>query len=193
MKAVTKPEVVSFRLTGIAPLIMHSGRLSDPLDPATKAIKAVSSKRKKTEDDLEELARLEWIGSLYAEDGVVGIPSDNIEAMLAESAKAQKMGKQFKAGVFCDGFYKLNYEGPKDFKELWESGNFKLSTQVRVMSSRVIRTRPIFHSWSLDCSVSFFPQVVNKSSVIDAMEHAGIFVGVGDWRPRYGRFVVEVL
>jgi hypothetical protein len=193
MGKITKPETITFKLTGVAPLVMHSGRLANPLDPATKAVKAVSSKRKKADEDIEELARLEWIGSLYAEDNVVGIPSDNIEAMVAEASKAQKMGKQFKAGVFCDGFFPLEYDGPKDFEKLWNGGEHRLTVQARVMASRVMRTRPIFKKWSLVCQVAFFPQVVNREAVIEAMEHAGVFVGLGDWRPRYGRFEVDVV
>jgi hypothetical protein len=194
MAKVTKPETINFKLTGLAPMIMHSGRLANPLDPATKALKVVTGKRKKTDEDHAEMARLEWIGGLYQdEDGNLGIPSENIEAMLIEASGAQRLKKQFKAGVFCEGFFPIDHDGPKDLKKLYETGNYSLTVQVRVMTARVMRTRPIFKKWSMNCAVSYFPQVVSRENVIDAMEQASMFIGIGDWRPRYGRFSVEVL
>ena len=49
-------------INGTAPLLMHNSRLADKLDPITQAKAAVSSKRKKTDEDDLELSRLEWLG-----------------------------------------------------------------------------------------------------------------------------------
>ena len=56
---------VRLSIEGTAPLLMHNIRLADPLNPIAKAMKAISSKRKKTDDDLAQLARLEFEGGLY--------------------------------------------------------------------------------------------------------------------------------
>ena len=58
--------VQKFRLTSVAPLLMHNGQLSDPLNPWAQAIKRITDKRKKTLADLEEVGRLEWYGGLYS-------------------------------------------------------------------------------------------------------------------------------
>ena len=52
-------------ITGTAELLMHNARLANPLDSAAKAMKAISSKRVKTDEDHAEMARLEHFGSLY--------------------------------------------------------------------------------------------------------------------------------
>ena len=54
---------VRLTLTGVEPLLMHSDRLSDPLDPHAMALREVSSKRKKTDDDHREMARLSGAGA----------------------------------------------------------------------------------------------------------------------------------
>lgn len=186
-------EIIKFKLTGTAPLIMHSGRLADPLDPLTKAHKALTGKKKKQDEDQEAIAQSEWYASLYLnDDGKACMPSENIEAMLAEAAAANRLKKKFKAGVFLDGDFQLIYNGPSDAKALWDAG-FKLTVGVKVMSSRIMRTRPMFKEWAVECTVNYFPAVVSKQEVIDAMNHASMFVGLGDWRPRFGRFSVEVL
>lgn len=192
---VTKPETIRFRLTGIAPLIMHAGRLADPLDPATKALKEYTSKRKKTDEDLAQMARLEWIGGLYLdENNLPCIPSDNIEAMLAAAASAQRLKKVFSAGVFSEGLFPVIYKGVKDIDKMWECGDYRLTVGCKLNGKvRIMRTRPIFKEWSIECNVSYFPQAVDKQNIIDAMDHAGVFVGLGDWRPRYGRFTAEII
>src|ERR1700748_2033656 len=55
--------------TGCTPLVIHNVRLANPLDSYTRAIKAISSKRSKTEDDHAEMMRLEWEGGLYIDSG----------------------------------------------------------------------------------------------------------------------------
>ncbi len=45
-----------------SPLMMHNERLADRLNPYTKYMEEISKKRSKTERDLEELGRREFIG-----------------------------------------------------------------------------------------------------------------------------------
>ncbi len=42
---------LQLKLIGCRPLVMHNGRLSDPLDEFAKAIQKVSKKRSKTDAD----------------------------------------------------------------------------------------------------------------------------------------------
>lgn len=46
-------------------MLMHNGQLADPSNEWARAIKEISGKRAKTAADYEEMARLEWLGSLY--------------------------------------------------------------------------------------------------------------------------------
>jgi len=47
------------------PLVMHNGRLADQLNPLAKRLKSLAAKRKKSDDDLMEIQRVEWEGGLY--------------------------------------------------------------------------------------------------------------------------------
>ncbi len=188
----TQGKILTFELTGTAPLLMHNGQLADPLNSFTKALKDVTKKRKKSDDDLTEISRLEWRGSLYydAQLGPV-IPSEIIDSVLVEGAKKSKQGKAFKSAVFCvEGPYKLEYEGPRDEAGLWKDPSFRSVLGVRVGQSRVMRCRPRFAKWKLTIKVLLLPGDVNVSDVTDAIENAGIFVGLCDFRPRFGRFTV---
>ena len=49
-------ERIALRLVGVGPLLMHSSRLADPLDPLTKQLAAITSKAVRTEADHERIA-----------------------------------------------------------------------------------------------------------------------------------------
>ena len=95
-------QTAKYHLTGVAPLMMHNGRLSDPLDPWAKAMKKVTEKKKKTEADYEELSRLEFLGSLYLLDGVPCIPREALKATYLRAAFTLKKGPKVKPGLICE-------------------------------------------------------------------------------------------
>ena len=73
---------------------------------------------------------------------------------------------------------------------LWKKPAFQDQRMVVVGRARVTRTRPIFHEWGLELTVSYDPEIVDREHVIEAMQTAGRFVGLGDYRPKFGRFEV---
>ena len=112
-------KTLHFKLASDSPMIMHSGRTANPLDPFAKALKQISSKRKKTDADHAELARIEFLAGLYlGPDGPV-IPARNVDAMLINAAKKNREGPLAKSGVFCVGDAPLQYDGPRTAEELW--------------------------------------------------------------------------
>lgn len=180
----------NYEIRGVAPLLMHNGRLADPLSEMAKAMKKVSGKRDKTDADHAELARLEWYGSLYLHDGAPCIPGELVEAMLLEAAKKRKKGQQAKAGILCEKNFHLVYDGPKDIDELWESGKYRLSAGVKIQRNRIIRTRPRFLEWAAKIEVTYLDSLLNERDVRDFLDIGGMIIGLGDWRPRFGRFEV---
>lgn len=191
-------EAVKFRIVGEAPLLMHSGRLADPLDGFVKKMKKISGKRSKTEADHEEMARLEWYGGLYlSEEGEIVIPSFVMEACLigrGGAAGKEKMRTQGTAGMYIQDDIPLTYEDPQDIDERWAEVACRLRAKVKVGQASVMRTRPIFHEWSAEPIVIYYsPKILNPDAIIRWMEVAGEQVGLCDWRPRYGRFTAEVL
>lgn len=184
---------LKLRVTGVSPLLCHNGSLADPMNPTVKEMKKITSKRGKTEADLEELARLEWLGGLYIENGKLVIPSMNIEATFVEGAKKTRMGKQALAGAFCQENPVIIYDGPTDLKELWRDENFRLTVGAKVQRARIMRTRPMFKQWALEFVFTFNDEVLNESTVLEIFKTAGELVGFGDWRPKFGRFTVTVV
>lgn len=182
-------KTLKFKIAGVSPLITHNGQLADPLNEFSRAIKRISSKRPKTDADHEEIARLEWYGSLYLDGGKPCLPGHVLEAALANAAKASKRGKLAQAGVICPSNYPIHYKGEADIDTLWAGGKHKFVAIVRVGNARVVRTRPMFEDWSCEFDVIYDPDVVNDRDVREFVKIAGD-KGLCEWRPKYGRYEV---
>ena len=181
-------------LTGTAPLLMHNSRLANPLDSATKALKKVTGKRNKTDDDHAELARLEHCGSLYFDPDIGPyLPGDNVWRALYDASKKRKLGPKIKEGVIITSDVNpLSYRGPRDVAGLWKDENFRLMASVKVGMVRVMRCRPMFREWSVQVEGILDTVILDPADFSAIAETAGQLVGVGDWRPRYGRFLAQV-
>jgi hypothetical protein len=180
-------------IRGIAPLLMHNGQLADKTNPHTQGLAKLTAKTKKTADDMEEIARFEWQASLYLtpDSGRIAVPSVNILKAIIEGARASKRGKLIEAGVVdAAPFYELKYSGPTDLQALWDTGKFDHRCGVVVSRNRVIRTRPIFREWGLTIDLLVNTHVVDAEFVREALVTAGETKGLGDFRPRFGRFEV---
>lgn len=181
-------------ISGTSALLMHNARLADPLDPITKEKAKVSAKRKKTEEDQELLSHLEWQGGLYWHDAVGPyLPGDNVFKSLIEAARKSKDGKRVEQGLLITTDQNpLVYDGPRTLDGLWEDKRFVHRCTVKQQMSRIVRTRPIFHSWRTQVEGRFDDSVLNAEDVESFAEIAGKYIGVGDWRPKHGRFDVKV-
>ena len=184
---------VSYKLTSSAPLIQHNGQTADPTNKWSKSIKLISSKRAKTDADYEEMARLEFMAGLYLGENGPIIPAYMIDALIINGAKKSKEGMTAKSGCFCLEHAKLEYKGPRTANDLWADENFHFARIVRIGQSRVSRMRPIFNEWSATITLHVEDTMVNTARVDEWLNAAGTQVGLGDWRPQYGRFTVERL
>jgi len=181
--------------SGGSPLIMHSDRLVDPLDEWTRKIAALTSKRKRTEEDHVAIGRLEFEGGMYQNGNGPCVPALNILRCLQEAASRHKRGKDVKRGVYPrEQHADLQYEGPRDVDELWKAGTFALRKPVGVNrgQSRTVRTRPIFQDWQLRFLIEVDPLIFDRDAIVQFWREAGVYEGLGDMRPIYGRFKGDV-
>lgn len=185
---------VQFHLTGIAPLLMHSGQTADPLNHYAKALKAVSGKRGKTDADFEEMAKIEWFAALYLEDNRVILPDFLLEAAFIAGSRKAKLGKQAEAGLFVDGHARLMFDGDNLTPEkLFERDQNRDCRAVRIQKNKVMRTRFIVKQWAATINVVFEDTMLNLSAIEKAISDCGSQVGLCDWRPKFGRFEAELL
>lgn len=191
-------ENLRIRLRGISPILLHSAKLSNPLDPASKAHKTLTAKKQKTDEDHELIAHSEWKNSFYWRDDLGPcVPTANVRSSIVEGAKLSKLGKALERGTFClEQYARLDYTGPRDLDAMWKSGNFCDCRGVVVSGKRIMRYRPMFTDWSVEVDVTYNPGVVEAEQILRSAETAGMLIGLGDFRPNtkggpFGRYNVE--
>ena len=181
-----------YTIRGTTPLMLHNGQLANPFNEITQEMKKISGKRKKTEDDFRDLANLEWRGGLYVNsDGIPCIPSNLLKATLVNGAKKNRLGKQFTAGLFISDNPVIKHkDSDKTVEELSQDPRYRDQRMVKVQTSKVLRTRPVFPEWELTFEVAFLPDVIDERAIDQAIEIAGYVIGLAEYRPEFGRFEV---
>jgi hypothetical protein len=196
-------EQLKLRLTGTRPLLLCRGEGANPFDEQARKIKAISQKRKKTDEDHELLARLQFESSAYYDDAIgMYLPVDNLLKCCENGAAKYKESNIVKSQVLVKGFVgkeldagaaKIIYDGPKSLDALYNDKRFVSLRMGKIPGSRtsILVARPIFETWDVDLLCEF--SGVTKERLLDYWVAAGRLVGVGAWRPRHGLFSVEVV
>lgn len=194
----------SVHLKSLSPLIMHSDKLCNPLDPLTKQMKEITKIRKKQDEHYLAMAKLEWNASIYFDDEVgIYLPSKCLQGCFKAAARKFKQGKNTKAvTIDCAlGTPLIGYEG-KTPEMLWEVLNKKgsqlhvFATSVCVNKARVIRTLPIFQTWEAKFDLYLNVELLSEQELTTIIETAGLEYGLCELRPERatgicGRFSLE--
>lgn len=179
---------------GITPLIMHSCKCVNPLHPIAKELKKYTSKKNKTEEDLNIISDLEWKAGAYWDDEIgLYIPGENVEATIQNGAKANKKGKDIQKYVDVKDLYiPFNYGENLTLDKLVSKYEYRDTRPMNVQRSKVIRTRPRFDQWNITFTLVYNEDKIDLDTIVNAIEYAGQYVGLCDSRPKYGKFVAIV-
>lgn len=182
-------------LKGINTLMMHSPRTVNPLHPLALELKKYTSKRKKTEDDLQKISELEWEAGLYYDEvNGLHIPVECLRKTLENGAKLFKAGKDIQRYVqFMGAVAPMDIGVPFDIEKMRHDMKYYDVRAVAVMRARVIRTRPRFDVWSCQFDILFDETHIDISTIVKAFENAGQYVGLCEARSLgYGRFATVI-
>jgi hypothetical protein len=194
-------------LTGLTPLIMHADNLA--FSEKVKAWqKDPQNKELSTAGDDRAPAWV-WMGYLYHDTKVIGLPADNLMTMLREGgAKVINKGKetykkQTQAGIVIDSqLWPLEIPkeiGVKQFNNLFKSNDFMehltaaesagfelLVKRAKIGAAKHVRVRPLFRQWSATGTLTVIDAElsgITKPVLQKILDVAGSLCGLGDWRP----------
>lgn len=193
---------IKIELVGTSPLLMHNPQMVDPNFELNRKIKELTSKRKKTDDDLKQIEKLEWYGGIYtmSADGnggpqIVSQPTAKVRKCLINAARISKNGKGVERAIsFSAVDVPLIYNGPKNIDQLFADPHYHSRLSVGVQGKRVMRVRPKFIQWALEVTGLFVEDTgLNFDELQNIVELAGIIEGIGDNRINgYGRFIGKI-
>lgn len=168
-------------ITGITPLLMNK--------PEEYGFDEQWVEKKASTDYEKEALKKLYIDS----EGTIYQPSTHMERALIEAGKKIRVkggGKATYSKLFGS---MISIE---EFELVHKIQNYEINKTLVVIPStrgRVIRYRPIFKKWALVFHIDAEDEI--PADVIkEALEIAGRYVGIGDWRPekkgKYGKFQV---
>lgn len=176
----TAPYTARIRLTGAAPLLFHRWS-NEAVEEKAKAAKG--SKAKKS-DNVESYV---WRDA----DGDICLPGEYLRQSVIMAAKFRQDPRSprksamdlFKAGVVS--LTELASLGVKDWDYLDQR-------RVVVQRNAITRMRPaMLTGWTAEVDLQvLLPEYITGQLLHAVLIDAGRLVGVGDFRPTYGRFQV---
>ncbi len=174
------PYAIDVTVEGSADLLFHRWNC-ESVEAKSKAAK--NSAAKKT-DDIESYV---WRNN----DGELCIPGEYFRQSIIHAAKFKQDPRSprksamdlFKAGVVA--LTPLASLGTKD----WD---YLDTRRVTVQRNGINRTRPAMKvGWSVDVQFQILtPEYIDLVLFQDVLNIAGRLIGVGDFRPTYGRFMI---
>ena len=146
-------------------------------------------------------------GKSAQKKGVVYDPEEEAQAALYldENGKHAEPASHLEGALVKAGA-NYKYQGRKTYKDLFraslfvepeliplETEGYEVDTRPAVVQrARIMRSRPSFAKWEMEFTITnIADEQVNMRVIKDILEYAGTSVGIGDFRPRFGRFIVE--
>jgi len=174
------PYTVAVTIKGVSPILFHRWNVEAV---ETKAKAAKGSAAKKNDDTESYLYR--------TDDGEIALPGEYLRQAIITAAKFKQDPRSprksasdlFKAGVVSlTELASLGVNQP-DFLD---------RRRVQVQRSGITRVRPAMNAgWAAEIELMVnLPEYINEVLLRQVLDDAGRLIGVGDFRPTYGRFSI---
>jgi hypothetical protein len=181
---------VEVKVEGVSPLLQHRFPIPDYEDMGKGGKKSTGAKD----------YRDEWKTSLYITEKQVYQPASHFELSMTKAAASFKVtgkrGKSYKDLVAANMFIdpeKILF-GIAEPIELDTDPDKPLYLDLRpvvIQRARVVRIRPCFKpGWILGFTINVIDDELPSGILQDILVLAGKAVGIGDYRPKFGRFSV---
>ncbi len=193
---------------GTSPLLCSNVESSDPLGEGSRQKAFFHSKRKKNDEDHRALRTLDWIFSGYwknhgkvaidednnmvdfADFSAPTLPGANFQRCLRNAATKWKLGKDVLRSVVVSNNPEIEYDGPKDAIEMFNSRTPKY--QKAAFTCRgVWVNRLMIPEWQVTYRLTVDDEILSVSQLKQIITMAGKAEGLGTWRPRHGRFTAS--
>jgi len=179
--ALSEPYIARVTIVGSAAILFHRWN-SEAVETKAKAAKNSAAKKS---DDLESYVYRD-------EAGMLCLPGEYLRRSIVMAAKFRQDPRSprksamdlFNAGIVS--LTELASLGTPD----WD---YEDRRRVVIQRSAITRTRPAMRAgWAAEIQLMCgLPEYISTNDLRETIESAGRLVGVGDFRPTYGRFGIS--
>lgn len=176
-----QPYNITIGIEGVAPILFHAWNC-DSVDAKGKAAK--NSKAKKS-DDLESYV-------YRNEDGHLCLPGEYLRQSAIMAAKFKqdpRSPRKSAADLFKAGIASLTTLASLGAKD-WDYVDRR---RVTIQRNGITRERPAMRQgWRCEFEMAvLLPEYIDRALLLEVIQGAGRLVGVGDFRPTFGRFGIS--
>jgi hypothetical protein len=178
--AIGEPYTVSVTIRGSSDLLFH--RWSNEAVAAKSA--AAKGSRAKKSDNLESYV-------YRCDNGNIGLPGEYLRQSIIYAAKFRQDPRSPRKSAF--DLYKAGVVALTMLADLGVAeAHYIDRRRVLIQRNAITRERPaIREGWeaTIDLMV-LVPEYIDRTTLLEVIGSAGRLIGVGDFRPTYGRFAV---
>lgn len=168
---------IEVEITGVAPLLQHRFATEEHGENQSKTKKKVYVPQEEAEKCLYKNPK----GEIYQ-------PAEHIFQSMVRAAVDFKFEKK---RTYKDVITSGIVVQPEEISVIYE-GQYEIDARGAVVQrARVVRWRPRFNKWKLRFTINILDdQNISIPTLKEILERAGCTKGIGDYRPRFGRFMV---
>lgn len=177
---------IKAKIQGTTPYLQHKmPEETEEIDKMKQVVKVLQ----KDPGNVEAYTTEAEISAYKNEDGMLYIPFYQLEAALTSAGVSEKVAGQNRK-TYKDYMKAFVIIEPEEM--LISPQEYELDRRwVKVQRSRVRRCRPRFPvGWIVDFTLTVLDDTIPFDMVKKILEYAGSYKGIGDYRPKYGRFEV---
>lgn len=201
-------KTLKVKWTGLRPLVMANPQAVNVVNPYAKAGREINNalKAAKKKDNIEimeekaaEARKNDFESSAYFDEAGFYLPDTVVLACIKEAAKAAKKGKDIDRSVLMSESQvrihaKVNH---KTLEAAFEDDSFRLEGPCKIPPKTgvlVWKCRAMIPTgWSFSFTLEYDDNQITSGALQSICETAGNMIGVGGWRPKFGRFISEVV
>jgi hypothetical protein len=178
--AATEPFTVTVTIRGSAAILFH--RWSNE-SVAAKAAAAKNSRAKKTDDMASYVYR--------CDNGNLGLPGEYLRQSIIGAARFRqdpRSPRKSAMDLFKAGVVSITEVADLGVKE----PDYVDRRRVLIQRNAITRERPALREgWTATIDLMVLvPEYIDRTTLLEVIGAAGRLIGVGDFRPTYGRFAV---
>lgn len=168
---------INVEITGVAPLLQHRFATEEHGENVSRGKKKVYNPKEEAEKCLYKNP-----------DGMIYQPAEHIfQSMIRAAVDFKFEKKKSYKDVITSGVLIQPDEVP-----LIHDGDYEIDARGAVVQrARIVRWRPRFNKWKLSFTIDILDDDNISIPILkEILERAGSTKGIGDYRPRFGRFMV---
>ena len=171
-----KMKKVNVTMTGVRPMLFHNVN--------SMALKKPKNLTHEEHEASEEVFK----ARLYMEDDKLVLPERVLHGLLKTAAQRSGVKQDGKRSTYSNliravVFIPNSFEFKENYKDLAPHTEY-----VSVQMSKVLRIFPMLKKWTCEGSIVYDSDQISLETLTVLFDYAGGYIGVGDYRPTFGRF-----